>query len=285
MARLGGLALGGARLLHVDALGSRPGDGLARGVRFVALGLARLLDRFLALRRASPRPAGGSSAASTSAAPAGSAARLDLALLAGDSPRARLEPAQALLQLGDLAADAVAQRLVVGDLAGQAVVLGLGRRRRPARRRAPARPRRRVVLADPLLLEPGALAVEIGDRGLGIALAAALALEVASVCCRRVSASCCAWRRARPRRSAHRAPRAGAAGGRGGGLVVAQRRQRGRGLGLRRGGETDQPRQIGDLRLGFLQPLAGIGQLALGPGELQRQHGGFARRIWSDRLR
>ena len=71
-----------------------------------------------------------------------------------------------------------------------------------------------------------------------------------------------------------RHPQALQGGGRGG-LVVAQRRQRRRGLGLRRGGKADQARQIGDLGLGLLQPLAGLGQLALGVGELQRQHGGF----------
>ena len=58
-------------------------------------------------------------------------------------------------------------------------------------------------------------------------------------------------------------------------LVVAQRRQRRCGLGLRGGGEADQARQVGDLGLGLLQPLRRIGQIALGIRQLQRQHGGF----------
>jgi hypothetical protein len=42
-----------------------------------------------------------------------------------------------------------------------------------------------------------------------------------------------------------------------------------------RGGKADQARQIGDLGLRLLQPLAGLIELTLGVGELQRQHGRF----------
>ena len=56
---------------------------------------------------------------------------------------------------------------------------------------------------------------------------------------------------------------------------MRKRRQRGGGLGLRRGGKADQAREVGDAGLGLLQPLAGLGQFALGGGQLQRQHGGL----------
>ena len=169
------------------------------------------------------------------------------------------------------------KRLVVGDLAGQPIVLGLRRRAcRPGRHRG-SRPPRRRARPRPPAPAPAARAGRRDRRWPSRRpLAAMLALEIGL---------------------GLRQPRAGfllrlgdALGfggqrivrhpqalqrGRRGGLVVAQRRQRRRGLGLRRGGETDQARQIGDLGLGLLQPLAGLGELALGVGELQRQHGGF----------
>src|SRR6185312_16132890 len=104
---------------------------------------------------------------------------LDLALLAGHLVAPRAKTAQAFLQLGDLAADAAAQRLIVGDLAGQPIMLafgGAGRGLRLVARLLGGGGA--ILLAHPLLLQPRALAVEIGDRGLGIALAAAFAVEI-----------------------------------------------------------------------------------------------------------
>ncbi len=49
MARLGGLALGRAGALGLDALGVSLGHRLACGVGFVAFGLARGIDRLLTL--------------------------------------------------------------------------------------------------------------------------------------------------------------------------------------------------------------------------------------------
>ena len=111
-----------------------------------------------------------------------------------------------------------------------------------------------LVLADPLLFEPGALGIEIGDRGLGIALAAALAAEVAfglvqpglGLLLRRGDAL--GFGRQRIVRDAQALQGGGSRR-----LFIAQRRQRRRGVGLRRRGEADQPREVGDLRLGFLQ--------------------------------
>ena len=60
-----------------------------------------------------------------------------------------------------------------------------------------------------------------------------------------------------------------------GGFVVAQRRQRGRGFGLRRGGKAHQAREIGHQGLGLAQAFARVGEVALRTGELQRQHRGF----------
>ena len=228
-----------------------------------------------------PRPA---RAASSAASTSGSAGRFDSSLSIwrcwpATSARRDFEPAQALLHFGDLAADAVAQRLVVGDLAGQAIMLALRRRPwPPAPRRAPARRPRRARPRRPAPPRADALAIEIGDRGLGIALAAALAREVAFGLLQ-AGFGLLLRRRDPLGLGGQRIVRHAQAlqGRSGGGLVVAQRRQRGRRLGLRRRGEANQPRQVGDLRLGFLQALAGFGQLALGPGELQRQHGRLRR--------
>ena len=107
MARLGRLPLGRARALHLDALGFGTSDRRTGRVGFVALGLAGALDRLLA-------PA----ARLFAEAAAGGLKRcldigkrrqldqlvLDLMLLGGDLLAAHLEPAQALLQLGDLTA-------------------------------------------------------------------------------------------------------------------------------------------------------------------------------------
>ena len=121
-----------------------------------------------------------------------------------------------------------------------------------------------------------ALAVELGGRRLGVALAAALAdkilLGLLQAGLGLLLGLGDALGFGGQRIVRHAQPLQG--GGRGG-LVVAQRRQRGRGLGLRRGGKADQAREVGDAGLGLLQALAGLGQLALGGGELQRQHGGL----------
>ena len=181
MARLGGLAIGRAGALQLDALGLGLGHRLARGVGLVALGLAGGVDRLLALLARLVESAAGGVARGLDLGERRQAGKLalDLALLAGDFLAARGEPAQALLQLGDLAADAVAQRLVVGDLAGQPVVLALGRMGLGLRRIARlGRGGGAILLAHPLLLQPGALAVELGGRRLGVALAAALAGKI-----------------------------------------------------------------------------------------------------------
>ncbi len=133
-----------------------------------------------------------------------------------------------------------------------------------------------ILLAHPLLLQPGALAVELGGRGLGVALAAALARQIRLGLLQAGPGFLLGLGDALGFGGQRivRHPQPLQRGGRGG-LVVAQRRQRRRGLSLRRGGEANQTGEIGDARLGFLQALAGLGQFALRGGELQRQHGGF----------
>ena len=279
MARLGGLAIGCAGALHVDALGFGRGHCLARGIGFVALGLARGIDRLLTLlaRLVESGPRGIERSLDLGKRRQAGKLTLDLALLGGDLLATREQPAQAVLQFGDLAGDAVAQRLVVGDLAGQPVVLGLGRLGRGLRRIARlGGGEGAILLADPFLLEPGALAVELGGRGLGVALAATLAGEIGigllQAGLRLLLGLGDPLGFGGERIVRH--PQPLQCRGRGG-LVVAQRRQRGRRLGLRRGGKADQAREIGDGGLGFLQALAGLGQLTLRRGQLQRQHGCF----------
>ena len=279
MARLGGLALGRADTLGLDAFGMGLGHRLACSLGFVALGLARGIDRLLALlaRIVESKTRGIARSLDLDERRQAGKLALDLALLGGDFLAARGEPAQAFLQFGDLAADAVAQRLVVGDLAGQPVVFTLGRMglglRGIARRGGGEGA---ILLAHPLLLQPSPLAVELGGRGLGVALAAALARQIQF---RLLQAGLGfllglgdALGFGGQRIVRHPEPLQRSRRGR---LVVAQRRQRRRGLRLRRGGEADQAREIGDGRLGFLEALARLGQFALGGGELQRQHGGL----------
>ncbi len=274
-----GLAIGRAGTFRLDALGVGLGHRLARSLGFMTLGLAGGIDRLLALLACVVERGtrGVKRGLDLSQCRQAGKLALDLALLDGDFLAARGEPAQALLELGDLAADAVAQRLVVGDLAGQPVVLGLGRMglglRRIARLGSGGGA---IFLAHPLLFQPGALRVEFGGRSLGIALATALAgkilLGLLQTGLRLLLGLGDALGFGGQRIVRHAQPLQ--RGGRGG-LVVAQRRQRRRGLGLRRGGKAHQARKIGDGRLGFLQALAGLGQLALRRGSLQRQHGGF----------
>ena len=93
MARLGGLPLGGAGPLHLDALGFGLGDGLARSVGLVALGLARR-HRSTAGPDGAPPP-GAARAASQRGLDLGQRRQarqlaLDLALLAGDFLAPRL---------------------------------------------------------------------------------------------------------------------------------------------------------------------------------------------------
>ena len=137
----------------------------------------------------------------------------ELVLLRQHFVTARRQAAQAVLQFGDFARHALAQRLVVGDLAGQLVVLGLGGVRLGARLVArllgglgP------LLFAHALLFEAAALGFEIANGGFGVVLAALLAREILHGLLQagfRLQLG--RRRRARPRRSAHRAPRAGAA--------------------------------------------------------------------------
>ncbi len=279
MARLGSLPFGGTGVFHVDALGFGLGHGLARGVRFVTLGLAGRLDRLMTLLARRLEGGAGGVEGGLDLRQRRQAGKLgfDLALLGGDFLAACRKPAQPLLQLGDLAAHALAQRFVIGDLAGQPIMLGLGGA--GLGQGCIARLLRggsAILFAHPFLLEPGALAVEVGDRCLGVALAAALAREV------RIGllqagfgfvlglGDALGFGGQRIVRHAQALQRRGR-----GGLVVAQRRQGEGGLGLGRGGEADQAGEVGDLGLGLLQALARLGKLALGGGELQRQDGRF----------
>src|SRR5476651_2254707 len=153
MARLGGLALGLAggfdRLLALAARLLESGAG--RFERGLDLGQCRQARKL----------------------------GLDGTLLRGDLLAANAEAAQAILQFGDLAAHAVAQRLVVGDLARQAIVFGLGRDRGPVRLVARLLGGGgALVLAHAILLELDPLGVEIGDRGIGVALAALLTCKI-----------------------------------------------------------------------------------------------------------
>ncbi len=124
-----------------------------------------------------------------------------------------------------------------------------------------------ILFAYPLLFQTAALAVEIGDGGFSIALAALLAGKVLFGLLQAGFGfelrggdtlgfgRQCIVRHAQALQSSS-----------GGRLVVAQRRQRRCCFGLRRGGKTDQACEVGDLRLGFLQPLSRLGQFALGIG-------------------
>ena len=173
MARLGGLALGGAGALHLDALGLGLGDGRHARRRIRS---ARPRGR----RRSTPGPCGGpprrprapaASAASTS----GSAGRLDSSAstccccavtssrrAASRRRRSRSSAISRLTLSRSASSSAIwrvrrscsvsaAQRLGLGGVAGRGRVGGA------------------LVLAHPLLLEPLALAVEIGDGRLGVA--------------------------------------------------------------------------------------------------------------------
>ncbi len=201
----------------------------------------------------------------------------DLALQRGHFLAAHGQPTQPLFQLGDLAGRTVAQRLVVGDLAGQAVVLAFGGNGRGmggiARLLGLGSA---LILADALLFEPRALAGKLGDGRLGVALAAALAHQVllgllqAGLGFALGGGDSLGLGAQRIVRHAQALKRR-----RSGGLVVAQRRQRSGGLGLRRRGQADQTREVGDLCLGLLQALTRFSEFALGLGELQRQHGGL----------
>ncbi|MGZ5716108.1 MAG: hypothetical protein ACXWIG_18295, partial [Caldimonas sp.] len=156
--RLGSLTLGCAGALRLDPLGVGLGHRLARGLGFVALGLAGGIDRLLTLLARLVECDTGGVARGFDLDKRRKAGKLalDLALLGGDLLAARDEPAQALLQLGDLAADTVAQRLVVGDLTRQPVVFGLGRMGLGLRRIAClGSGGGAILLAHPLLLQPG----------------------------------------------------------------------------------------------------------------------------------
>ena len=278
IARLGAPAVGGARLLHLDPLGLGPGDGLARGIRLVALGLARLprstptpwwraSSRPGARPRARPRPP--ASAGRFASSPSIWRCWSATSARRTSSRRSRsCSSAISRLTLLRSASSSAIWRVRRSCSPSAATVVASCASSRACLRPRRARPRR------PAPARAGALGIEIGDRGLGVALAAALAGKVAlgllqaglGLLLRRGDPLGLGGQRIV--RHAQALQRRG-----GGGLFVAQRRQRGRGLGLRRRGEADQPRQVGDLRLGFLQPLAGFGELALGLGELQRQHG------------
>ncbi len=279
VARLGSLAFGGAGALHVDALGLGLGDGLAGGVGLVALGLARGLDRLLALAARFLEGCAGGFEGGLDLRQRRQARHLalDLALRVGQLLATHRQTAQAILQLGDLAAHAVAQRFVVGDLAGQAIVLGLSRDGRFLRFVARLLGRRRaLVLADAGLLERSALGVQIGDRCVGVALAAlfpgeiGLGLLKARLGILLGGGDPLGFGRQRIVRRAQALQRCS-----GGSFVVAQRRQRRRGFSLRGGGEAHETRQVGDLRFGFLQALTRLRQFLLGMGELEGQHRGF----------
>src|SRR5476651_233479 len=211
MARLGGLALGLAggfdRLLALAARLLESGAG--RFERGLDLGQCRQARKL----------------------------GLDGTLLRGDLLAANAEAAQAILQFGDLAAHAVAQRLVVGDLARQAIVFGLGRDRGLVRRVARLLGGGgAIVLAHAILLELRALGVEIGDGG-GVALAALFSREIGPGLLQTRPGVLLGGGNTLGLGGERIVRRAQALQGRGGhGFVVAQWRQRGRGIGLRGGG-------------------------------------------------
>ena len=276
VARLGSLALGRTGALHVDALGFRLGHGQTCRVRFVARCLARALDCLLPL---APRllegcPRRFERGLDLVQRRQTGEFRLDLPLLGRHLVATDGHAAQPALQLGQLAAHALAQRLVVGDLSRQAVVflfrrgrVGLGGIARLSGGGGT------ILLAHLLLLQPAALGVEIGDRRLRVALAAAFTCEIRVGLLQAGLGLELGLRHAlgfggqRIVRHAQALQRGG-----GGGFLVAQRRQAGRGLGLRGGGKAHQAGEIGDQGLGFPQALARTGEVALGGGELERQH-------------
>ena len=280
MARFGSLTLGGARLLHLDALGLGLGHGLAGGFELVALGLAGGLDRLLALaarflergtggfergldlrQRRQARQARSRSRAAARRFPRGAPSR-----------RRRRSCSSAISRLTLLrsASSSAIWRVRRSCSPSAATVASCASSRAcwaaAARSSSPTRSCSSVI----------ALGVEIGDGGIGVALAALLARQIGLGLLQALLGVLLGGGDALGFGAERIVRRAQALeGGGGGGLVVAQRRQRGRGIGLRRRGKTDQAREIGDLGLGFLQPLARLGQLALGVGQLQRQDGGF----------
>ena len=177
----GGLAVAGAGAFEIHALSLRLGDGFSRSVGLVALRPARRLDRTEALATGlfECRACGIERRFDLAQRRQAGQLAFDLALQGSHFLATHGEPTQPLFQLGDLARRAVAQRFVVGDLAGQAIVLGFGRDGRRIRRIARLLGLGgALLLADLLLFQSRALSRQLGDGGLGVALAAALARQV-----------------------------------------------------------------------------------------------------------
>ncbi len=291
MARLGGETLAGARMLHLDAIGFGPGDRLARGVRLVALGLAGRLDGPLALaaclvERGAGRiergldlrqaPAGSSSSLSTARCCVAISSRRTLRRRRRSCSSAisrlmllRSASSSAIWRVSRSCSVSAADRGLVRFVAR---LLGGGGA---------------IVFADAILLELDPLGIEIGDGGIGIALAALLAREIALGLLQAGLGVLLGGGNALGFGVERIVRRAQALQGRGGGrLVVAQWRQRGRGVGLRSGGKPDETRQVGDLRLRL---PSGARQRRPVPSRHWRacsaSTAASARRIWSDRLR
>ena len=197
VARLGGRAIGGAGALQVDALGLGLGHRLARGVGFVALGLAGGVDRLLTLlarlvesgcgrRRARPRPR---------RAPAGRQARSRSGAAGRRFPRGARRAgagAPAARRSRGRRCRAAPRRRRSGGSAGRARSRPHGSRLAPYR--APRRRRRR----DPPRPPAPAPAGRAGRRARRSpsrrrSCGRARGQDRCSVCCRRVSASCWAW--------------------------------------------------------------------------------------------